>query len=98
MVGVHSILILCPIILSLCSFKIKNSIAGNRTRGANVKGLNVTNYTTMDYITILKRLYSFSERDIYIEIYIRGEIDRYFLLFLFILEKKTGSDQPDSNQ
>ena len=24
-------------------------IAGNRTRGANVKGLNVTNYTTMDY-------------------------------------------------
>ena len=27
----------------------KNSIAGNRTRGANVRGLHVTNYTTMDY-------------------------------------------------
>ena len=26
----------------------KNSIAGNRTRGTNVKGLYVTNYTTMD--------------------------------------------------
>ena len=28
--------------------KIKNSIAGNRTRGTNVRGLYVTNYTTMD--------------------------------------------------
>ena len=28
--------------------KQKNSIAGNRTRGTNVKGLYVTNYTTMD--------------------------------------------------
>ena len=34
---------------STVKIKIKNSIAGNRTRGANVKGLNVTNYTTMDY-------------------------------------------------
>ena len=31
--------------------KIKNSIAGNRTRGTNVKGLYVTNYTTMDVTT-----------------------------------------------
>ena len=29
----------------------KNSIAGNRTRGTNVKGLYVTNYTTMDVTT-----------------------------------------------
>ena len=35
--------------LSLFKTKIKNSIAGNRTRGANVRGLHVTNYTTMDY-------------------------------------------------
>ena len=33
--------------------KQKNSIAGNRTRGANVRGLHVTNYTTMDCYTII---------------------------------------------
>ena len=31
----------------------KGSIAGNWTRGANVRGLHVTNYTTMDYINII---------------------------------------------
>ena len=28
--------------------QIKNSNAGNRTRGSNVKGLNVTDYTTLE--------------------------------------------------
>ena len=35
------------LLITLPSFS-KNSIAGNRTRGANVRGLHVTNYTTMD--------------------------------------------------
>ena len=30
--------------------KEKNSNAGNRTRGSNVKGLNVTDYTTLESI------------------------------------------------
>ena len=29
--------------------KLKSSNAGNRTRGSNVKGLNVTDYTTLDF-------------------------------------------------
>ena len=35
------------LLITLPSFS-KNSIAGNRTRGTNVRGLHVTNYTTMD--------------------------------------------------
>ena len=34
----------------------KGSIAGNRTRGTNVRGLYVTNYTTMDNYHITHRL------------------------------------------
>ena len=34
----------CPIRVK----KLKSSNAGNRTRGSNVKGLNVTDYTTLD--------------------------------------------------
>ena len=45
------LLILIPFLI-LFHLSTKNSIAGNRTRGANVRGLHVTNYTTMDYITI----------------------------------------------
>ena len=32
----------------MCQKKLKSSNAGNRTRGSNVKGLNVTDYTTLD--------------------------------------------------
>ena len=46
MVGVRSFLFFPFSLSPPCP--TKNSIAGNRTRGTNVKGLYVTNYTTMD--------------------------------------------------
>ena len=35
-------------LLPLLFYCVKSSITGNRTRGTNVRGLYVTNYTTMD--------------------------------------------------
>ena len=40
---------------------IKSSITGNRTRGANVRGLHVTNYTIMDWY--IRRNYIFYVAD-----------------------------------
>ena len=36
-------------------YSVKSSITGNRTRGTNVKGLYVTNYTTMDNWNIKRK-------------------------------------------
>ena len=70
-----------------------------------MKGLNVTNYTTMDYITILMRDYLFFclYKDTKIDRYKDIKITPYLLLlykyaYIYMFEKKTGSDQPDSNQ
>ena len=60
MVGVRSFLFFPFSLSPPCP--TKNSIAGNRTRGTNVKGLYVTNYTTMDvyYIACVFSSFPFS--------------------------------------
>ena len=40
-------------------YSVKSSITGNRTRGTNVRGLYVTNYTIMDFFFITFIFFSF---------------------------------------
>ena len=61
-------LLFCQVFFLFCFFfsspsllHIKSSITGNRTRGANVRGLHVTNYTIMDWY--IRRNYIFYVAD-----------------------------------
>ena len=62
----------------------KDSIAGNRTRGTNVRGLYVTNYTTMDNYSFITLFYFFTFISFFLSTYLSMYLSTYLSMFLTI--------------